>query len=66
MKIIRQELQFEECLKQRIEFICKFSKITPTFVNGSIRKLERVNKHNLTDYDRVTNIINTNNLNNSF
>ncbi len=22
MKIIKQELQFEECLKQRIEFIC--------------------------------------------
>ena len=39
MKIIKQELQFEECLKQRLEFICEFSKVTPTFVNGSIRKL---------------------------
>ena len=35
MKIIKQELQFEKCLKQRIEFICEFSKITPTFINGS-------------------------------
>ena len=43
LKIIKQELQFEECLKQRLEFICEFSKVTPTFINGSIRKLERTN-----------------------
>ena len=41
MKIIKQELQFEKCLKQRIEFICEFSKVTSTFINGSIRKLEK-------------------------
>ena len=43
MQIIKQELQFEESLKQRLEFICEFSKVTPTFINGSIRKLERTN-----------------------
>ena len=43
MKIIKQELEFKECLKQSLEFICEFSKVTPTFVNGSIRKLERTN-----------------------
>ena len=43
MKIIKQELQFEESLKQRLEFICEFSKVNPTFVNGSIRKLEKTN-----------------------
>ena len=43
MKIIKQELQFEESLKQRLEFICEFSKVTPTFINGSIRKLEKTN-----------------------
>ena len=32
MKIIKQELQFEECLKQRLEFICEFAKVTPTFI----------------------------------
>lgn len=32
MKIIRQEIQFEENLKQRLEFICEFSKVTPTFI----------------------------------
>ena len=43
LKIIKQELQFEECLKQRLEFICEFSKVNPTFINGSIRKIEKTN-----------------------
>ena len=48
LKIIKQELQLvfiqiEECLKQRLEFICEFAKVTPTFINGSIRKLEKTN-----------------------
>ena len=43
MKIIKQELQFEKSLKQRIEFVCEFSKAIPKFVNGSIRKLEKTN-----------------------
>ena len=43
MEIIKQEIQFEESLKQRLEFICEFSKVTPTFVNGSIRKLDKTN-----------------------
>ena len=43
MKIIKQELQFEESLKQRLEFICEFSKVTPTFITGSIRKIENAN-----------------------
>ena len=43
MMIIKQELRFEESLKQRVEFICEYSKITPTFINGSIRKIEKTN-----------------------
>ena len=43
IKIITQELEIESNLKQRLEFICEFSKVTPTFINGSIRKLERTN-----------------------
>lgn len=31
MKIIKQKLQFKESLKQRFEFICEFSKVTPNF-----------------------------------
>ena len=43
MNIIKEELQFEESLKKRLEFICEFSKVTPTFINGSIRKIEKTN-----------------------
>lgn len=43
MKIIKQELQFEESLKQRLKFICEFAKVNPTFINGSIRKLDKTN-----------------------
>lgn len=43
MKITKEELQFEESLKQRLEFICEFSKVKPTFINGSIRKVEKTN-----------------------
>lgn len=43
MQIIKQELQFEESLKQRLEFICEFSKVSPTFINVSIRKIEKTN-----------------------
>ena len=43
MKIIKEELQFEESLKQRLEFICEFSKATPLFINGSIRKIDKTN-----------------------
>ena len=43
LKIIKQELQFEECLKQRLEFICEFSKVTNTFINDSTRKLDKIN-----------------------
>ena len=40
MNIIKEELQFEESIKQRLEFICEFSKVKPIFINGSIRKIE--------------------------
>ena len=43
MNIIKEELQFEESLKQRLEFIFEFSKVTPTFINGSIRKIDKTN-----------------------
>ena len=28
---IKPKLEFEKYLKQRLEFICEFSKVTPTF-----------------------------------
>ena len=41
MKIIKEELRFEENLKKRLKFICEFPKVTPTFINGSIIKIEK-------------------------
>lgn len=43
IKIINEELQFEECLRERLEFICKFLRIKQKFINGSIRKFEKIN-----------------------
>ena len=43
IKIIKEELWFEEKLKKRIEFICEFSKVTPIFIIGSIRKIDKTN-----------------------
>ena len=43
MKIIKKELQFEESLKQRLKFICEFANVTPTYINGSIRKIDKTN-----------------------
>ena len=43
MQIVKEQLQFEESLKQRLEFICEFSKAIPIFINGSIRKIDKTN-----------------------
>ena len=43
MNIIKEELQFYKSIKQRLEFICEFSKVTPTFINGSLRKIDKTN-----------------------
>ena len=38
MKIIKEELQFEENLKKRLEVICEFSKVTPIFIKRKMVK----------------------------
>ena len=43
INIIKQEIEMEKSLKQRLEFICNFCKTTPTFINGSIRKIDKSN-----------------------
>ena len=43
INIIKQEIEMEESLKQRLEFICQFCKTKPTFINGSIRKIDKSN-----------------------
>ncbi len=43
MNIIKQQLDIEESLKQRIEFIFEFCHIKPKIKNGSIRKIDKTN-----------------------
>ena len=43
VSIIKQELEIEEALKRKIEFICDFCNTTPTIYNGSVRTIERTN-----------------------
>ena len=58
MKIIKQELECEECLKQRLEFICEFSKVTPTFFSHTFFNLhERLNSHLLNELLKVDGFI---------
>ena len=40
VNIIKQEIEIEEALKNKIEFICSFCNTTPTIFNGSIRTIE--------------------------
>ena len=43
LNIIKQEIEMEKCLKQKLEFICDFCNTAPTIINGSIRKLDKTN-----------------------
>ena len=43
INIVTKELEFDEELKKRIEFICDFCNTTPKFINGSIRKIDKTN-----------------------
>ena len=43
LKVITKEIPIDEELKTRIQFICDFCNTTPTFVNGSIRKIDKSN-----------------------
>lgn len=43
LNIIKQEIEMEKGLKQKLEFICDFCNTTPTIINGSIRKLNKTN-----------------------
>ena len=43
LNIIKQEIEMEKGLKQKLKFICDFCNTTPTIINGSIRKLDKTN-----------------------
>ena len=43
VNVIKQEVRMEESLRKRLEFICEFCNITPTIINGNIRKIDKTN-----------------------
>ena len=43
INIIKQEIPIDESLKKKLEFICDFCNTTPTFINGSVRKIDKSN-----------------------
>ena len=43
INIIKQEIEVDIELKKRIDFICEFCNTTPTFINGSIRNIDKTN-----------------------
>ena len=43
VNVIKKEIEIEESLKKKIEFICSFCNTTPIIENGSIRTIERTN-----------------------
>ena len=43
INIIKQEIPIDESLKKKLEFICDFCNITPTFINESIGKIDKSN-----------------------
>ena len=43
INIVKKELEFDDELKKKTEFICWFCNTTPTIINGNIRKIDRTN-----------------------
>ena len=43
INIIKQEIPIDESLKKKLEFVCDFCNTTPTFINGSFRKIDKSN-----------------------
>ncbi len=43
ISITTKELEFENDLKRKIEFICDFCNTKPTIINGNIRNIDKSN-----------------------
>lgn len=41
VNIIKEEIELDESLKKKLEFICDFAKVKPAIINGSIRRIIR-------------------------
>lgn len=43
INIIKENINLEESLKNKIDLTCDFTNTTPTIINGSIRKIDKTN-----------------------
>lgn len=43
VNIIKQEINIDESIKKKIDFICKFNNTIPIYFNGNLRQVERTN-----------------------
>ena len=43
VNITKRELEIDNELKNRIEFICNFCNTTPTIINGNLRTIDKTN-----------------------
>lgn len=43
INIVTKEIEFDNDLKKKIEFVCDFCNTTPTIINGNIRNIEHTN-----------------------
>ena len=57
IKFTTQELKMESNLKQRIEFICEFCRVTTKIINGSIKRINNTNLNYLELHKIIVNNI---------
>lgn len=43
INIVTKEIEFDNDLKKKIEFVCDFCNTIPTIINGNIRNIEHTN-----------------------
>ena len=55
IKFTTQELEMENNLKQRIEFICEFCHVTPKIINGNIKRINDTNLNYIEPHKIVIN-----------
>lgn len=43
INIIKQELEIDERVRKKIDFVCKFNNTTPDYIKGSLQKIDKTN-----------------------
>lgn len=43
VNIITEEISIDEELKTKLKFICEFANVKPTFINGLIKRINKIN-----------------------